>query len=232
VTGRQRRDDQPHARAAVHLAGTLRIRREERGLSRATLAEMAGVSAATLAKLEQHQTTDPSFFTIAALADALDYDLQQLADTARSALPVTAVSIGYEGRDQESLIDELVHRGVEVLADVRLNAVSRRPGFSKNRLRTALQEAGIEYRHYRALGNPQDNRAPFRTGHAAAGRAVFERLLRQPAAAAELTELTQTARYKTTAVFCVELNPQQCHRQVIVLHIAIARHPKNDPPSA
>ena len=69
---------------------------------------------------------------------------------------VTIVSVGYQGRSVGELIDVLRQGGVEVLVDVRLNPISRKPGFSKNPLSQALAEAGIGYRHERELGNPRE----------------------------------------------------------------------------
>ena len=46
----------------------------------------------------------------------------------------TIVSVGYQGRSVNELIDVLRHGDVEVLVDVRLNPISRKPGFSKNPL--------------------------------------------------------------------------------------------------
>ena len=43
-------------------------------------------------------------------------------------------SIGYEGFTVDALVRRLVSARVTVLYDVRLNAVSRRPGFSKRAL--------------------------------------------------------------------------------------------------
>jgi len=221
VTGRQRRQVQLQAAAAT-LAEQLRVRRDELGLTRPELADQAGISPATLAKLEQQQTREPGFFIVAALAEVLGLDLQRLAAAAAASRQgairpaATAVSIGYEGRDQASVLDELVARGVQVLADVRLNAVSRRPGFSKTSLSTALQSVGIEYRHFPGLGNPQDNRAPFRSGRVEQGRAAFGRRLDDPAPAAELAELADVARSQATAVLCVERDERRCHRQVIL----------------
>ena len=63
---------------------------------------------------------------------------------------------------------------MSVLVDVRLNAVSRKSGFSKKRLTQALKDAGIEYVHEKDLGNPQDNRDSFRNGDGEAGNPDLE----------------------------------------------------------
>ena len=49
--------------------------------------------------------------------------------------------------------------GVERVIDVRALPLSRRPGFSKTPLRGALEEAGIEYVHLKALGTPAEGRS-------------------------------------------------------------------------
>lgn len=53
-----------------------------------------------------------------------------------------------------TFVELLQKNGVTVLLDVRLNAISRKPGFSTKRLTAALNAVGIGYRHARALGNP------------------------------------------------------------------------------
>ena len=93
------------------------------------------------------------------------------------ALPETAlVTVGYEGRTAEELVSAVAEAGVDVLADVRLTPLSRKPGLSKRRLAAALAGAGIKYVHLPALGNPQDNREAFRRGDPAS-RARFQGLL-------------------------------------------------------
>jgi uncharacterized protein (DUF488 family) len=42
-------------------------------------------------------------------------------------------SVGYEGRDPSDFVELLQKNGVTVLLDVRLDAISRKPGFSKKR---------------------------------------------------------------------------------------------------
>ena len=107
--------------------------------------------------------------------------------TATSDKP-TIISIGYERRDLSELIGLLTANGVLTLVDVRLNPISRKRGFSKKALAAALGDAGIDYRHERELGNPKENRDPFRQGLESARRryrrhlqtcahAIYERVI-------------------------------------------------------
>ena len=64
------------------------------------------------------------------------------------------VSAGYEGRSIEDFVRAMKRNRVELVVDVRLNAVSRKKGFSKAPLTKALAAEGIGYRHETELGNP------------------------------------------------------------------------------
>ena len=77
-------------------------------------------------------------------------------------------TVGYERRTVDELITTLTRAAVEVLVDVRLTPLSRKPGLSKNRIATRLYAAGIDYLHLPQLGNPRDNRDGFRRGDDAA----------------------------------------------------------------
>lgn len=125
------------------------------------------------------------------------------------------VSIGYEGRTSDELVKALVDAGVEVVIDVRLNPISRKPGLSKSKLSTALNEAGIEYVHLRGLGNPKENREPFWTGRVADGVRRFRQLLTEPGPEAALTVLVELAETRRVAVLCFEREHDRCHRQVV-----------------
>ncbi|MBI5088832.1 MAG: DUF488 domain-containing protein, partial [Actinobacteria bacterium] len=100
--------------------------------------------------------------------------------SAADPVPGRLTTIGYEGLIVDELVDQLRADGVEVVVDVRLNPISRKPGLSKTRLAAALDAVGIGYVHERALGNPPDNRAALRAGDADA----WERLRAQLASAA------------------------------------------------
>jgi len=135
---------------------------------------------------------------------------------ARGAAAPAVFSVGYEGRDLEAFIGLLQDNGVTVLLDVRLNAISRKPGFSKTRLAAALAAAGIAYRHARALGNPKDNRRPFHSADPQLGVRAFRALLASDDAGLELGRLAELLGSERVAVFCFERDHDRCHRQVIV----------------
>ncbi|MEU1258773.1 DUF488 family protein [Streptomyces chartreusis] len=222
MAGRPTTDTQQRAQAQ-RLAVHLRRLRAMRGWNRAQLAEYAGISPRALERLEGATTLYPGLFTVAALADAFGVSVDELVKEARKASGTGIVSAGYEGRNIEQFVEQLLIQHVDTVADVRLTPLSRKPGFSKTKLTGALAEAGIGYRHLRALGNPKENRQPFWDGRAAEGRAAFRNLLgRQPAPQA-LDELFTLAAKETVAVLCFEQDEDRCHRKVIC-DIARADH--------
>ncbi len=68
---------------------------------------------------------------------------------------------------------------------MRALPLSRRPGFSKTALRGALEEAGIEYVHLKALGTPADGRAAARAGRHADLERIYAGQLELPEAIAQ-----------------------------------------------
>lgn len=123
-------------------------------------------------------------------------------------------SVGYEGRDAGELVGVLVSAGVDVLVDVRLNAISRKPGLSKIRLGEALAAEGIRYLHEPTLGNPKDNRKAFQGADVEQGRRRFAARLSNGSRPA-LDGLVELARTERVAVLCFERDAARCHRQVI-----------------
>lgn len=124
------------------------------------------------------------------------------------------VSVGYQGRDLDEFVELLGAQGVRELIDVRFRASSRKPGFSKTKLSEALEQAGSAYTHLPALGNPPDNRDPFRDGVPAAV-ARYRTILDGDAADAldDLVERASTAG--PVAMLCVCRDHDLCHRRVI-----------------
>jgi uncharacterized protein (DUF488 family) len=125
-------------------------------------------------------------------------------------------TIGYEKLLPGALVAELEAAGVRRVIDVRFRPQSRRPGMSKTRLAALLAEHGIAYEHRRALGTPADLRALYRAGRIAEASAAYRDHVER-AAAAELDALAdELGRGPATALLCLEADPAECHRSVVV----------------
>ena len=131
----------------------------------------------------------------------------------------TVWTIGYEQASVSQFLAALTAAGVEVVADVRAVAASRRPGFAKTALAANLASAGIDYVHYRALGTPPEGRAAARAGNHAALERSYSGQLELPEAIAAGAALANLAARRRTALLCYENDPSCCHRTL--LHEAI-----------
>ncbi|HVU72118.1 MAG TPA: DUF488 domain-containing protein [Mycobacteriales bacterium] len=124
------------------------------------------------------------------------------------------VTLGYEQRTLTELADALVDAGVEMVVDVRLTPMSRKPGMSKKRISEAVEAVGIEYVHAKALGNPKDNRDGFHRGEPAA-LARYRTVLDSVEASTALDDIADALKTKTVALLCLEADPQICHRTLV-----------------
>ena len=124
------------------------------------------------------------------------------------------VSVGYQERNIDEFVELLVNNDVALLVDVRLNAISRKRGFSKTALSNALAKAGIGYRHERELGNPKDNREAFRQGHASARNRYLKHL--SNGASGIYDEVVSLASTSRVALLCFERDHAECHRSCII----------------
>lgn len=125
-------------------------------------------------------------------------------------------TIGYEGATVDEVLSALARAGVEQVADVRAIAASRRPGFSKTSLAASLAEAGIGYRHLRALGTPKPGRDAAKKGDRATLERVYAGQLELPEAQAEAAALEAMVKDKPTALLCFERDPAMCHRTLLI----------------
>lgn len=124
-------------------------------------------------------------------------------------------TIGYEGAALTAVIAKLWAASVALVLDVRAVAASRRPGFSKGVLSASLAEAGIDYRHLRALGTPKSGRQAARAGQIDVMRDVYEAHLEEPQAQAELALAAELALHQPAALLCYETDARRCHRAIV-----------------
>jgi uncharacterized protein (DUF488 family) len=124
---------------------------------------------------------------------------------------VQIISVGYESRSLEELVQVLQRAGVELLLDVRELPLSRRKGFSKTPLSNRLTESGIEYRHVKVAGNPYRQQR----GNTERCLALYSaHLTRNPTIVSEVVSHLEDA--SKVAVLCVEHEHSACHRSILI----------------
>ena len=129
-------------------------------------------------------------------------------------------TIGYEGTTVGEFVAALQDAGVERVIDVRALPLSRRPGFSKTPLKGALEEAGIEYVHLKALGTPSDGRTAARAGRHAEMARIYAGPLELPEAMVQSAQMLELAAEKPSALLCMEREPEHCHRSLLLKAVA------------
>ena len=125
-------------------------------------------------------------------------------------------TIGYEGATMDAFLGALKGAGVERVIDVRALPLSRRPGFSKSPLRAALEEAGMEYVHLKALGTPAEGRSAARAGRHEDLERIYAGQLELPEAIAQSAQMLALAAEKPSALLCFERDPTHCHRTLLL----------------
>ena len=130
------------------------------------------------------------------------------------AVAPIAYTIGYEGWGLEEFVARLREQHVEVLIDIREKPASRKPGFSKTPLREALEEAGIEYVHVKALGSPSAIRYEYKNG---GDKGSFFRAYRTylKTQVDQLRTVLDAVREKTCCLMCLERHAMDCHRSAV-----------------
>src|SRR4051794_18529206 len=129
-------------------------------------------------------------------------------------------TIGYEGATVPEFVAALQKARVERVIDVRALPLSRRPGFSKTPLKAALDEAGIDYVHLKALGTPSEGRTAARAGRHEDMARIYAGQLELPEAIAQSALMLELAKEKASALLCMEREPAHCHRTLLLNAVA------------
>ena len=129
-------------------------------------------------------------------------------------------TIGYEATTMAEFLAALKGAGVERVIDVRALPLSRRPGFSKSPLRAALDEAGIDYVHLKALGTPSEGRTAARAGRQEDLVRIYAGQLELPEAIVQAEQMRELATEKPSALLCYEREPAVCHRSLLLAAVA------------
>lgn len=130
--------------------------------------------------------------------------------------PREVMTVGYEGKRLHDLVADLLRNRVQRVVDVRALPLSRRRGFSKTALSASLAEAGIEYRHVRAVGNP------FRHDDAPVPEVLARYRAHVLGSTVALDEVRAAVSGARSALLCFEADPASCHRSVLAALLARA----------
>lgn len=130
------------------------------------------------------------------------------------------LTIGYEGKGVDDVIERLKAHGVTTLIDARDLPLSRKKGLSKKGLAARCEGEGIGYVHARELGNPKHIRK------SGASHAEMMAMYRDHLAALDPhTTLARTAEIVQTpgelaCLLCYEADPATCHRTAVAEAVA------------
>src|SRR5437763_1161669 len=142
----------------------------------------------------------------------------------------TIFTIGHSTRSVGELIGLLREAGVDLLIDVRSVPRSRtNPQFNTDTLPQALAEAGIDYRHIRALGGLRHHpkgapESPNTLWRNDAFRNYADYAMTEPFRAG-LAELRALAQEHTCAIMCAEAVWWRCHRRLVADYLLAAGIP-------
>jgi uncharacterized protein (DUF488 family) len=146
---------------------------------------------------------------------ASDDNGDSICKVVREGNSVTIFTVGYEKRSGEDLIAVLRDCGVEYLADVRDNPVSRKPDFRKAALRAICEDAGIEYGPWSELGSTEGQRERLReSGDLAHFHKTFRAYARR-SLSDSIDRLAAVAKRKSVALLCYERAHDECHRRTV-----------------
>jgi len=134
----------------------------------------------------------------------------------------TLCTIGYEGADIEAFIATLARHRIRMLIDVRDVPISRKKGFSKSSLRTALAGHDIDYLHLKGLGDPKPGRVAARAGDMLLFQRIFRAHMQTQGAKHDLEIAVKAVTQTAAALMCFEREPCGCHRAIVadkIVHI-------------
>jgi len=129
--------------------------------------------------------------------------------------PLSLATIGYERAVLDDFIATLKLFSVRILIDVRELPISRRKGFAKRALSTALEAADIRYLHLKGLGDPKPGREAARVGDIARFHRIFRAHMLTAVAQSDLAVAATQVAAGGVCLMCFERDHEACHRTLV-----------------
>ena len=127
----------------------------------------------------------------------------------------TLFTIGYEGKSIEAFINLLIINDVRLICDDRKNPLSRKFGFSKNKLSHISETIGIKYLHVPELGIESEKRKLLKTNNDY--DALFSEYESNISSFLPYLEdiYSMILSHNRVALLCYESDAAMCHRHII-----------------
>ncbi|HVA51745.1 MAG TPA: DUF488 domain-containing protein [Pirellulales bacterium] len=127
-------------------------------------------------------------------------------------------TIGHSDRSIEEFLDLLSGEKIELVADIRRFPASRtHPQFNSEALAAALEQRGVNYRHFAGLGGRRNTRlagSP-NTAWRVDSFNRYADYMTTDDFLASLEELMDAAAERRTVLMCSEAVPWRCHRRLV-----------------
>lgn len=130
-------------------------------------------------------------------------------------------TIGYEGRSIDAYLNLLITNNIKALVDVRKNPLSMKYGFSKTKLRTYIESAGLCYHHLPDLGIPSDLRRNLDSPEDYQNLFAHYRAEILPDQTESIEDLKGLLHKHTrVALTCFEKDHHSCHRNEVTQYLS------------
>jgi uncharacterized protein (DUF488 family) len=133
-------------------------------------------------------------------------------------VPSSLYTVGHSNHPLPHFLALLTANEIQTIADVRRFPGSRRhPHFSQAALSESLNELGIAYQHFPALGGRRSTKKDDTADSAwrVSAFAAYASYMLSPEFSSAFTELSRIASNSRTAIMCSEALPWRCHRRLI-----------------
>ena len=125
-------------------------------------------------------------------------------------------TVGYEAQDINGFCNKLKKEGIQCIADLRKNPISRKKGFSKNKLAENLKKQKIEYLHFGGLGVPTLWRKQAKKKFITRKKMFLDYKKRIiPKHLHDIEVLRVLMRAQNLALLCYEADAKDCHRSFV-----------------
>ena len=131
------------------------------------------------------------------------------------------LSLGYEGLSIDEFLNKLNFHKIKIVIDVRKKPVSRKYGFSKNKLEKYLSRINIAYHHFPNLGVSKEIRE--KLGKSLNYVEFFHRYKTEVLKfnQADIKDIVSLSKsYSRMAIMCFEKNYKKCHRYELLQSIS------------